>query len=128
MTAKKTVSEDKAKTIVVVSQKQRTEYAYIVRKFGNYTDFSGEDIVSSVLRMTTGFNTIKPFYIYRVSVKDGSETLVRMAVMSKITMKHLRKWLPSFPVIRFIIQCCQAKVKTYSEVCSLQVEVFLVAL
>jgi hypothetical protein len=41
--------------------------------------------------MTTGFNTIKPFYIYRVSVKDGSETLVRMAVMSKITMETFKK-------------------------------------
>lgn len=92
MTAKKTVSEDKAKKqLLSLAKSKGLEYAYIVRKFGNYTDFSGEDIVSSVLRMTTGFNTIKPFYIYRVSVKDGSETLVRMAVMSKITMETFKK-------------------------------------
>ncbi|NLO42335.1 MAG: hypothetical protein GX109_04805 [Bacteroidales bacterium] len=91
-TAKKTMSEEKAKKqLLSLAKSKGLEYAYIVRKFANYTDFSGEDIASSVLRMSLGLNTIKPFYIYKVSVKDGSETLVRMAIMSKITMETFKK-------------------------------------
>lgn len=92
MTAKKTIKMDKMKKqLLALAKNQGLEYAYIVRKFGNSSWFSGDDIASSVIRLTSGINSIKPLYIYRVSVKDGSETLVRMATMSKITLESFKK-------------------------------------
>lgn len=91
MTSKKTTDVNKMKKqLLALAKKKDLEYAYIIRKIGDIS-FIGDDLVSSALRLTTGFNSVKPFYIYKVSVKDGSETLVRMATMANLNLESFKE-------------------------------------
>ena len=88
MTAKKTASAAQMKKqLIETAKKNGDEYAYIVRKIGMpaSVDFSA---------MMSGKDPVeKPAYVYRVSVKDGTETLVRTATISKITIDSFKEVL-----------------------------------
>lgn len=91
MTSKKTTDVDKMKKqLIALAKKKELEYAYIIRKIGDIS-FISDDLVSSASRIASGFNSVKPFYIYKVSVKDGSETLVRMATMANLNLESFKE-------------------------------------
>jgi len=95
MSAKKTVSADKMKKqLLDLAKKKGEEYAYIVRKIGVAAPV-GDDIESmtaSVMRMMSGKAADeKPIYVYQVSVKDGTEKLVRTTSMSNISIDSFKE-------------------------------------
>jgi hypothetical protein len=94
MSAKKTVSYDKLKKqLIALAKKKEHEYAYIVRKIGSSAPMGDdmESMTASIMAMMSGKTPVeKPVYIYRVSVKDGSETLVRTASFSGITIDSFK--------------------------------------
>jgi len=95
VTAKKTVAADKIKKqLIDMAKKNGSEYAYIVRKIGNATPIGDdiESITASVMAMMSGKTPKeKPVCIYRISVKDGTETLVRTASFSGITIDSFKE-------------------------------------
>ena len=95
VTAKKTVSADKMKKqLINMAKKKGFEYAYIVRKIGSSAPIGDdvESITASVMAMMSGKTPAeKPVYIYRVSVKDGTETLVRTASFPGITFDSFKE-------------------------------------
>jgi predicted Zn-dependent protease len=89
MTSKKTMSNDKMKKqLIALGKKQKAEYVYIIRKID--ADFSMSNMIANMTRMMSGDKSIKPLYVYRVSVNDGSETLVRMANLSNISLESFK--------------------------------------
>ncbi len=91
MTGKKTTDMKKMKKqLIAAAKKKGFEYAYVVQKIGNIT-LMLDDLVSSMSRITSSFNSVKPVYIYRISVKDGSETLMRMATMSSVSLESFKE-------------------------------------
>jgi hypothetical protein len=97
MTAKRTTSNEKMKKqLIDLAKKKGSEYAYIVRKIGSPLQ-AGDDIESmatSMMAMMSGKNaTEKPVCVYRVSVKDGTETLVRTASFSSVTIDSFKNVL-----------------------------------
>jgi predicted Zn-dependent protease len=94
MSAKKTVSNDKLKKqLIALAKKKGHEYAYIVRKIGSSVPMGDdmESMTASMMAMMSGKTpTEKPVYVYRVSVKDGSETLVRTTSLSGITIDSFK--------------------------------------
>jgi hypothetical protein len=97
VSAKKTVSADKMKKqLIDMAKKKGHEYAYIVRKIGSSAPMPDdvEAITASIMAMFSGKKpTEKPTYIYRVSVKDGSETLVRTVALSAINIDSFKEVL-----------------------------------
>ncbi|MDD3281679.1 MAG: metallopeptidase TldD-related protein, partial [Bacteroidales bacterium] len=91
VTASKTMSKDKMKKqLLSMAKKQSDTYAYIIRKIdANVVGFT--DVSSFLLGLTSGSNAVKIALIYRVSVADGTETLVRMASMSELTMDNFKE-------------------------------------
>ncbi len=89
MTSKKATSKDKMKKqLIALGKKEKAEYVYIIRKID--ANFSLDNMVANITRMVSGDKSIKPLYVYRVSVNDGSETLVRMATLSNITLESFK--------------------------------------
>ncbi|MCL2132058.1 MAG: metallopeptidase TldD-related protein [Lentimicrobiaceae bacterium] len=97
MTAKQTVSADKMKKqLIDMAKKKGFEYAYIVRKIGSPSliDNDVESITASVMSMMSGKKPAeKAVYVYRVSVKDGTETLVRTTSVSSISIDSFEEVL-----------------------------------
>jgi len=95
MTAKQTVTSDKMKKqLIAAAKKKGYEYAYIVRKIGSPAPIGDdvESITATVMSMMSGKKpTEKPTYIYRVSVKDGTETLVRTATVSAVSIDAFKE-------------------------------------
>ena len=97
VTAKKTVSAEKMKKqLIDMAKKKGFEYAYIVRKIGSSAPMPDdiESMTASIMAMMSGKKPDeKPAYIYRISVKDGSETLIRTASFSGITIDSFKEVL-----------------------------------
>jgi len=97
LSAKQLSSADKMKKqMISLAKKKGYDYFYIIRKIGSPSPISEdlESIQASVMKMMSGkASAIKPTYIYRVSVKDGSETLVRTAAVSNINIDSFKEVL-----------------------------------
>jgi hypothetical protein len=88
ISAKKTASADKMKKqLIDIAKKNGDEYAYIVRKIGSPAT------IDFAAMMSGKTPAERPTYVYRVSVKDGTETLVRTTTFSKITMDNFKEVL-----------------------------------
>ena len=68
--------EKMKKTLIALAKEEDSEYAYIVTKLPTYPSRD---------------NYYQPILMIRVSVKDGSETLVRMGKVSALSMKSFKQ-------------------------------------
>ena len=85
----KTYKELKDK-LIAAAKEEDYEYAYIVRKMTSpmasvpgLSDFNPPS--------NTGFAVSRPIYVYRISVKDGTEELVRSAKISDVSVKSFKR-------------------------------------
>ena len=75
--------------LLAAAEEENYEYAYIVRKMAN--PMAG---VPGLTAFVSSSNTIsRPIYIYRISVKDGAEELVRSAKIAALPLKSFKKIL-----------------------------------
>jgi hypothetical protein len=82
MTAKQTTSTKKIKQQMInIAKKKGEEYVYVVRKINDNN--AGSEVKPA----------IKPTYIYRISVKDGAERLVRTTTISNISVDSFKEIL-----------------------------------
>jgi hypothetical protein len=92
--AKKAISAEKIKKqMIAIAKKKGYDYYYIVKKIGSPSPVADdiESIQASMMKMMSGaVSTTKPTYVYRVSVKDGTETLVRTTAISNITIDSFK--------------------------------------
>ena len=92
LTSTETLSYAALKEALIAAAKEEDyEYAYIVRKMAN--PMAGVPGLSAfVPSLNTGtFGISKPIYIYRISVKDGSEELVRSAKIADLSLKSFKR-------------------------------------
>ena len=92
LTSSETKSYSELKDALIAAAKEEDyEYAYIVRKMANPT--AGVPGLSAfVPSLNTGiFGISRPIYIYRVSVKDGTEELIRSAKISDLSLKSFKR-------------------------------------
>ena len=77
--------------LIAAAKEEDYEYAYIVRKMASH--MAGVPGLSAFLPpANTGlFGISRPIYIYRVSVKDGTEELVRSARISDLSLKSFKR-------------------------------------
>jgi hypothetical protein len=77
--------------LIAAAKEEDYEYAYIVRKMAN--PMAGVPGLSAfVPSLNTGtFGISRPIYIYRISVKDGKEELVRSAKISDMSLKSFKR-------------------------------------
>jgi len=74
------------KKLLSLAQKENKDYAYIIKKMVNREDLSSLDI-----DYTSETHHSIPVYIYQISVKDGSEKMVRMITLSDLTLKSFKQ-------------------------------------
>ncbi len=93
-----TVKKNELKKLLIEKAREEgLEYAIIVRKLKSTNSGLSEKFdPSAVASLFSGGNKekgslTKPIYIYKVSVKDGSETLVRSASVTGISLASLKK-------------------------------------
>jgi hypothetical protein len=85
VTSEKTEAYDKlVKTLIKAAKAEDLDYAYIVRRLGIQSEGSGRDQDEAVP---------DPIVVIRVSVKDGSQTLVRGAEISSLPLGSLKRVL-----------------------------------
>jgi len=92
MTSSETMSYTALKAALIAAAKEEDyEYAYIVRKMAN--PMAGVPGLSSfVSSLNTGIYALsRPIYIYRISVADGKEELVRSAKISDLNVKAFKR-------------------------------------
>ncbi|MDR0205895.1 MAG: hypothetical protein LBI45_01345 [Bacteroidales bacterium] len=93
--AKKTVSAEKMKKqMLTIAKKKGYDYYYVVKKIGSPSPIADdiESMQASIMKMMSGkVSAIKPTVVYRVLVKDGTETLVRTATISNITIDSFKE-------------------------------------
>ncbi|MCL2097791.1 MAG: metallopeptidase TldD-related protein [Bacteroidales bacterium] len=77
--------------LIAAAKEEDYEYAYIVRKMAN--PMAGVPGLSTfVPSSNTGIFTVsRPIYIYRISVKDGKEELVRSAKIADLSLKSFKR-------------------------------------
>jgi len=77
--------------LIAAAKEEDYEYAYIVRKMAN--PMAGVPGLSAfVPSANTGlFGVSRPIYIYRISVKDGKEELVRSAKIADLSLKSFKR-------------------------------------
>ncbi|MDR1951650.1 MAG: hypothetical protein LBP96_05415 [Bacteroidales bacterium] len=92
LTATETQNYAKLKEALIAAAKEEDyEYAYIVRKMAN--PMAGVPGLSAfVPTSNTGvFSVSRPLYVYRISVKDGKEELVRSAKLADLSLKSFKR-------------------------------------
>jgi hypothetical protein len=92
LTSSETMSyESLKKALIAAAKEEDYEYAYIVRKMAN--PMAGVPGLSAfVSASNTGvFSASRPIYIYRISVKDGQEELVRSAKIADLSLKSFKR-------------------------------------
>jgi hypothetical protein len=92
LTSTETQSYEALKEALIAAAKEEDyEYAYIVRKMAN--PMAGVPGLSAFLpSLNTGtFGISKPIYIYRISIKDGTEELVRSAKIADLSLKSFKR-------------------------------------
>ena len=77
--------------LIAAAKEEDYEYAYIVKKMAS--PMAGVPGLSAfVSSSNTGtFGISKPIYIYRISVKDGKEELVRSAKIADLSLKSFKR-------------------------------------
>jgi len=77
--------------LIAAAKEEDYEYAYIVRKMAD--PMAGVSGLSAfVPSSNTGiFSITRPIYIYRISVKDGKEELVRSTKISDLSLKSFKR-------------------------------------
>ena len=77
--------------LIAAAKEEDYEYAYIVKKMAN--PMAGVPGLSAfVPSSNTGtFGISKPLYVYRISVKDGKEELVRSAKIADLSLKSFKR-------------------------------------
>ncbi|MDL2297038.1 hypothetical protein LJC68_04680 [Bacteroidales bacterium OttesenSCG-928-B11] len=87
LTGKTKMSYDKLKKkLIAMAKEEDYEYAYIVTKL-----LSPTVSVPGMEKYQTRENFYRPLYVIRVSVKDGSETMMRAAKVSALNMKSFKQ-------------------------------------
>jgi hypothetical protein len=92
LTSTETKSYQALKEALIAAAKEEDyEYAYIVRKMAN--PMAGVPGLSAfVASSNTGiFGISRPIYIYRISVKDGTEELIRSAKIADLSLKSFKR-------------------------------------
>ncbi|MDR2972465.1 MAG: hypothetical protein LBU83_11145 [Bacteroidales bacterium] len=92
LTSTETKSYQALKEALIAAAKEEDyEYAYIVRKMAN--PMAGVPGLSAfVAASNTGtFGISRPIYIYRISVKDGKEELIRSAKIADLSLKSFKR-------------------------------------
>jgi len=77
--------------LIAAAKEEDYEYAYIVRKMAN--PMAGvPGLTAFVAAPNTGiFSISRPIYIYKISVKDGTEELVRSAKIADLSLKSFKR-------------------------------------
>jgi hypothetical protein len=91
LTSTETMSYEALKAALIAAAKEEDyEYAYIVRKMAN--PMAGVPGLSAFVPSNMGtFGVSRPMYIYRISVKDGTEELVRSAKIADLSLKSFKR-------------------------------------
>lgn len=91
MNSSATQSYEELKIALIAAAKEEDyEYAYIVRKMAN--PMARVPGLSAYIPINEGaFAISRPVYIYRISVKDGKEELVRSAKISDLSLKSFKR-------------------------------------
>jgi hypothetical protein len=92
LTSNETQSYDELKKALIAAAKEEDyEYAYIVRKMAN--PMAGVPGLSPFLASANSgtFNVSRPLYVYRISVEDGKEELVRSAKLADLSLKSFKR-------------------------------------
>ncbi|MCL2289471.1 MAG: metallopeptidase TldD-related protein [Bacteroidetes bacterium] len=91
LTATETMSYEALKEALIAAAKEEDyEYAYIVRKMAN--PMAGVPGLSAFVPSNAGtFGVSRPVYIYRISVADGTEELVRSAKIADLSLKSFKR-------------------------------------
>ncbi len=87
--SKKTSMAKLKKQLLALAKEEDYEYAYIIKKIA-----SPMANVPGVYKYTStrkGQSITSPVYAYRISVKDGSETLVRMTKVTGMNLKAFKR-------------------------------------
>jgi hypothetical protein len=85
----KTYKELKDK-LIAAAKEEDYEYAYIVRKMTS--PLASAPGLSDFNPSTgSGFSVTRPIYVYRISVKDGTEELVRSTKISDVSIKSFKR-------------------------------------
>jgi len=92
LTSTETMSYEALREALIAAAKEEDyEYAYIVRKMANPMA-SVPELSNFVSSSNTGnFGVSRPIYIYRISVKDGTEELVRSAKIADLSLKSFKR-------------------------------------
>jgi len=77
--------------LIAAAKEEDYEYAYIVRKIAN--PMAGVPGLSAFVPYsnTGAFSVSRPIYIYRITVKDGMEELVRSAKIADLSLKSFKR-------------------------------------
>jgi hypothetical protein len=75
------------KKLLALAKEEDYEYAYIIKKMANNSERS----IPGMSKYFLGTNNGAPVYVYQVSVKDGSEKLVRMVKLSDLALKSFKQ-------------------------------------
>lgn len=87
MTGKNKMSIDKLKKkLITMAKEEDYEYAYIVTRIASHTT-----PVPGIYKYWDSRGFHYPLYVIRINVKDGSETVMRTAKVSEVTMKSFKQ-------------------------------------
>jgi hypothetical protein len=91
LTSTETINYTKLKDALIAAAKEEDyEYAYIVRKMAD--PMAGVSGLSAFVPSNSGvFGVSRPIYIYRISVKDGKEELIRSAKIADLSLKSFKR-------------------------------------
>jgi len=91
MSSSSSQSYEQLKAALIAAAKEEDyEYAYIVRKMAN--PMANVPGLSAYTQAgDAAFTISRPVYIYRISVKDGKEELVRSAKISDLSLKSFKR-------------------------------------
>ena len=91
MSSSNAQSYEQLKTALIAAAKEEDyEYAYIVRKMAN-TMANVPGLSVYMPSTEVAFGVSRPVYIYRISVKDGKEELVRSSKISDLSLKSFKR-------------------------------------
>ena len=92
LTSEETKNYAELKAALIAAAKEEDyEYAYIVRKMAN--PMAGVSGLSAFTNSANSdfFAVTRPLYIYRISVKDGTEELVRSTKIADLSLKSFKR-------------------------------------
>ena len=89
-TSYKTTYKELKEKLITKAKEEDYEYAYIVRKMAS--PLANVPGLSAFLQSSySGFSISRPIYVYRISVKDGTEELIRSVKISGMSIKSFKR-------------------------------------